>query len=28
MNGPAFVPLRKRSTRVQGSNLTVGGLTS
>lgn len=27
INGPAFIPLRKRATRVQGSNLTVGGLT-
>jgi Rieske Fe-S protein len=27
INGPAFVPLRKRSVRVQGNNLTVGGLT-
>lgn len=27
INGPAYVPLRRRSVRVQGSNLTVGGLT-
>jgi menaquinol-cytochrome c reductase iron-sulfur subunit len=27
INGPAFIPLRKRAVRVEGNNLTVGGLT-
>lgn len=28
INGPAFIPLRKRAVRVQGANLFVGGLLS
>jgi|GEM_PF-527191 menaquinol-cytochrome c reductase iron-sulfur subunit len=28
INGPAFVPLRRRDVKVQGNNLMVGGLIS
>jgi menaquinol-cytochrome c reductase iron-sulfur subunit len=28
LNGPAFIPLRKRAVRVQGADVFVGGITS